>query len=140
MPKFDDCDEFSPTQKSSEIDYRYGEDITLKELKEYIDATYSQHYSRSKFQATEFIIDNGHGEGFCLGNVMKYAQRYGKKNGRDKKDLLKIIHYAIMMMHVHRIEEDRAAMSILPEGANTITITSDSGNTVEIPSLGPHGY
>jgi hypothetical protein len=45
-----------------------------------------------------------------------------------------------MMMHVHRIEEDKAAMAILPEGANTVTITSDSGNTVEIPSVGPHEY
>jgi hypothetical protein len=136
MPKYDDCDEFIPKT----IDYKYGEDITLKELKDYIDSTYDQHYSQNRFQASEFIIDNGHGEGFCLGNVLKYAQRYGKKNGRDKKDLLKIIHYAIMMMHVHRIEEDKAAMAILPEGANTVTITSDSGNTVEIPSVGPHEY
>ena len=27
------------------------------------------------FRATEFIIDSGHGEGFCIGNIMKYAQR-----------------------------------------------------------------
>jgi hypothetical protein len=87
------------------IDYRYNEDKTLKELKSYIDATYGQHYSRDKFQATEFIIDGGHGEGFCIGNVLKYAQRYGKKDGRNRKDLLKIIHYAIIMLHVHDLNE-----------------------------------
>ena len=87
------------------IDYRYNEDETLKELKSYIDATYGQHYSRDKFQATEFIIDGGHGEGFCIGNVLKYAQRYGKKDGRNRKDLLKIIHYAIIMLHVHDLNE-----------------------------------
>ena len=87
------------------IDYRYNEDKTLWELKSYIDGTYGQHYSRAKFQATEFIIDGGHGEGFCIGNVLKYAQRYGKKDGRNRKDLLKIIHYAIIMLHVHDLNE-----------------------------------
>ena len=87
------------------IDYRYNENKTLEELKSYIDATYGQHYSRDKFQATEFIIDGGHGEGFCIGNVLKYAQRYGKKDGRNRKDLLKILHYAIIMLHVHDLNE-----------------------------------
>ena len=87
------------------IDYRYNENKTLEELKSYIDATYNQHYSRDKFQATEFIIDGGHGEGFCIGNVLKYAQRYGKKDGRNRKDLLKILHYAIIMLHVHDLNE-----------------------------------
>ena len=32
---------------------------------------------------------------------MKYAQRYGKKGGRNRKDLLKVIHYAIMMLYIH---------------------------------------
>jgi len=43
--------------------------------------------------------------GFCLGNVMKYAQRYGKKGGRNRDDLMKIAHYAIMAMHTHDLEE-----------------------------------
>jgi hypothetical protein len=86
-------------------DYRYNEDRILAELKSYIDSTYGQHYSRDKFQATEFIIDGGHGEGFCIGNVLKYAQRYGKKDGRNRKDLLKILHYAIIMLHVHDLTE-----------------------------------
>jgi len=89
------------------IDYRYNEDKTLEELKSYIDSTYGQHYSRDKFQATEFIIDGGHGEGFCIGNVLKYAQRYGKKDGRNRKDLLKILHYAIIMLHVHDLNEGK---------------------------------
>jgi hypothetical protein len=37
---------------------------------------------------------------------MKYAQRYGKKGGRNRDDLMKIAHYAIMAMHVHDLEED----------------------------------
>ena len=41
------------------IDYRYNEGEILTELKAYVDKTYGQHYSRSKFQASEFIFDNG---------------------------------------------------------------------------------
>jgi hypothetical protein len=83
------------------IDYKYNEDKILVELLKYINYTYDEHYSKNKFQATEFIIDGGHGEGFCIGNIMKYAQRYGKKNGKDRKDLLKTLHYAIIALYVH---------------------------------------
>lgn len=87
------------------IDYKYSEDKIMKELVEYINKTYSQHYSQNKFQATEFIMDLGHGEGFCIGNILKYAQRYGKKEGKNRNDLLKVIHYAIMALHNHDITE-----------------------------------
>jgi Protein of unknwon function (DUF3310) len=83
------------------IDYKYSEDRILREMKEYIDKTYGQHYSQNKFQASEFIMDSGHGEGFCIGNIMKYAQRYGKKNGYNRDDLMKVLHYAIMALHNH---------------------------------------
>ena len=87
------------------IDYKYDEDNILAELKEYIDSTYDEHYSKNKFQATEFIIDGGHGEGFCIGNIMKYAQRYGKKGGKNKRDLLKVIHYGIIALYINQMEE-----------------------------------
>ncbi len=51
-----------------------------------------------KAQSTEFIFDAGHGEGFCIGNIIKYAQRYGKKDGKNTDDLLKILHYAVMLL------------------------------------------
>jgi len=87
----------------STVDYKFNEDKLIDEFKQYIDATYNQHYAKEKFQATEFIIDGGHGTGFCIGNVLKYAQRYGKK-GTDKdarKDLMKVLHYALIQLHVH---------------------------------------
>ena len=83
------------------VDYKYDEGEALAELKSYIDSTDDEHYSKNNFQATEFIIDGGHGEGFCIGNIMKYAQRYGKKGGKNKKDLMKILHYTIIALFVH---------------------------------------
>ena len=77
----------------------YNEDKYLKELQDYILDTYKQHYSKSKFQSTQFILDSGHGEGFCIGNIMKYAQRFGKKNGKNRNDLLKILHYSMIALY-----------------------------------------
>ena len=83
------------------INYVFDEESYLKEIKEGIDKTYTSHYAQNKIQSTEFINDAGHGEGFCIGNIIKYAQRYGKKNGYNRDDLKKIVHYAIIMMHIH---------------------------------------
>ena len=85
----------------TKINYKYSEDKILDELKKYIDGTYNAHYSHNKFQATEFIMDSGHGEGFCIGNILKSSHRYGKKDGKNRKDLLKVIHYGIMALHNH---------------------------------------
>lgn len=84
-------------------DYKFNEGALIAEFKEYIDSTYNSHYSKEKFQATEFIIDGGHGTGFCIGNVLKYAQRYGKKGTKSdaRKDLLKVLHYALIQLSIH---------------------------------------
>ena len=93
---------------TSSPNYKYNEGALIQELQSYIDETYGQHYSQNKYQATEFIIDGGHGMGFCIGNILKYAQRYGKKDGTNRKDLLKVLHYAIIELHVHDIGEQEA--------------------------------
>ena len=89
------------THIMTDIEYKFNEDKSLKLLKDHIDKTYSSHYSKNKFQSTEFITDAGHGTGFCIGNIMKYAQRYGKKDGYNRKDLQKVLHYALIALSVH---------------------------------------
>ena len=88
---------------AKQIDYKFNEGNLIKELKEYIDITYDGHYSRNKFQSTEFISDCGHGIGFAIGNILKYAQRYGKKGNPEdfRKDLMKVLHYAIIALNEH---------------------------------------
>jgi len=78
--------------------YKFNEDEVLTIVRNHILQTYDAHYSNNKIQSTEFIMDAGHGEGFCLGNIIKYAQRYGKKGGKNRDDLLKIIHYAVILL------------------------------------------
>ena len=86
--------------------YKFKEDVILSIIRTYIDDTYTKHYGQGKYQATDMIIDSGYGEGFCIGNIMKYAMRFGKKNGKDNKDLMKIIHYAIIALYVNNKEQD----------------------------------
>jgi len=96
------------------IDYKYEEDILLEEITNYIANTYGEHYSQNQYQATEFIIDGGHGIGFTVGNILKYAQRYGHKGNPEdwRKDLMKVIHYAIIALYVHDKEHKFASRTL----------------------------
>lgn len=91
------------------MEFKYNEPALVQELMEYIEDTYDQHYSRNKFQATEFIIDGGHGMGFTIGNILKYAQRYGNKGTPEdwRKDLTKVLHYGIMALYIHDLEHKK---------------------------------
>ena len=89
-----------------EMKYKFNEGETIKQIQRYVDKTYEKHQAYGDYQATDVIFDNGHGEGFCIGNIIKYAMRYGKKKGHNQADLLKIIHYAIMAIHLKDIQDD----------------------------------
>ena len=86
--------------------FKYNEKNLIKQILVYIINTYTQHYSKNNLQATEVIIDSGYGKGFCIGNVLKYAQRYGKKGGKNRSDLLKVIHYGIIALHINDTENN----------------------------------
>ena len=93
-------------KEKDKIDYKFNEANTIAQIKRYVDKTYEKHYGYGQYQATDMIIDSNHGEGFCIGNIMKYAMRYGKKPDpvtgelKNQGDLLKIIHYAIIALHL----------------------------------------
>jgi len=80
--------------------YKYSEEAILKELTDYISGTYNQHYSAGddKIQTLDLIEACGDGEAFCRSNILKYASRYDKK-GTARRDIMKILHYAVLLMH-----------------------------------------
>ena len=93
---------------------KYREDEILEEVKEYSGGTYDQHYSTTEdgFQVMDMIKQLGIDKDFCQANAIKYLCRYGKKNGHNRKDLLKAIHYIVLLMssedqeYVDQMEED----------------------------------
>ena len=88
------------------IAYKFNEDNLLNELRDYVDSTYKGHYNKKRFQSMEIIIDSGHGIGFSYGNIQKYLDRYKKNGDSDdyRKDIMKVLHYALIMLYVHDLE------------------------------------
>lgn len=86
--------------------YKYGEGDSLRKIEEYVNSTYGQHYvGNGQVQTVDFWESLGSLESTARDTAIKYLARYGKKGGRNEKDLLKAIHYIILMMHA-RPEED----------------------------------
>lgn len=81
--------------------WKYGEDKTMKEIREYISSTYKSHYTseESKIQTLDLIDSIGDAEPFCRSNAIKYLSRFGKKDGKNRLDLLKVIHYCVLLYH-----------------------------------------
>lgn len=74
----------------------------LEELAEYVEATYGEHYAKGGVQAFALIAKRPQrGLAFALGNAIKYADRFGAKEGMNRKDLLKVAHYALLAIHCH---------------------------------------
>lgn len=82
--------------------WRFNEGEILKQVEDYIISTYGSHYTNGehkRLQAIDLIAAIGDGVSFCRDNVLKYAARYGFKDGLSKRDALKIIHYGMLMYH-----------------------------------------
>ena len=77
---------------------KYNEKELLKEIADYIGNTYRGHYSVGNVQTLDLIDSVGDAEAFCRSNVLKYASRYDRK-GTARKDIIKIIHYGLLLLH-----------------------------------------
>ena len=84
---------------------KYNEDKILEEISQYVNNTYDEHYSEGEVQTLDFIEACGDAKAFCRSNILKYASRYDKK-GTPRKDILKIIHYAMLLLHFHDKENN----------------------------------
>jgi len=102
--------DFIPTPATP---FKYNEEEIVKELLEYIRGTYRQHYSAGddKIQTLDLIEACGDGEPFCRSNILKYASRYDKK-GTARRDIMKILHYAVLLMHFN---DKNAKREIYPQ-------------------------
>ena len=81
--------------------WKYHEDVILKEIRDYLGGTYIAHYAspESQTQTLDLIEGIGDAEPFCRSNAIKYLSRFGKKGGKSKQDILKAIHYCILLYH-----------------------------------------
>jgi len=120
------------------IQYKFSENVIVNDIIDYVNKTYGSHYANSKYQATEIIIDQGYGTGFCMGNILKYAQRYGKKNGRNKDDLMKVIHYAIIQLsqdHYKSLDEPKLKSETSEKYGGEINLETNKFKSVILDDL-----
>jgi len=97
-------DLFKKPMAKSNHQFKYHEDEILKDIHEYVSNTYNGHYTGSKHefrkvQTIDLMAARDIASGFCQANILKYGSRYGSKDGRNKTDLLKVIHYAMLLLH-----------------------------------------
>lgn len=87
----------------------FDEQDYIDELSEYIAKTYGEHYAKEGTQTFQLIVKRPlRGLHFALSNVIKYADRFGEKDGYNRKDLLKVAHYAILALAAFdRMEANR---------------------------------
>ena len=84
--------------------YKYHEEEILKDIEEYVSGTYQGHYTGNshefrKVQTIDLMASKDLASSFCQANILKYGSRYGNKDGNNKKDLMKVIHSAMLLLH-----------------------------------------
>ena len=84
--------------------YKYHEEEILKDIEEYVSQTYQGHYTGTKHefrnvQTIDLMASKDLAASFCQANILKYGSRYGNKDGKNQKDLMKVIHYAMLLAH-----------------------------------------
>ena len=98
----------SPTITVTEIDgeyvatpWKYSEDRIVDDLYDYLKSTYGEHYATEEesIQCFDAWIAMGDATPTFRNTAIKYLWRYGKKNGNNKKDLMKALHYIVLCLH-----------------------------------------
>ena len=84
--------------------WKYNEDKILKDVQDYVTSTYGSHYCGHQqdykdVQTIDLMAAKELASDFCQANIIKYGSRYGDKDGRSKRDLMKVIHYAMLLLH-----------------------------------------
>lgn len=103
--------EYFPFQetKYNPIQYKYAEDRIIADFKAYIDKTYGQHYKteQQSIECFDAWIALGESTPTFRNTALKYLWRYGKKNGNNKDDLMKTLHYVLMCLYVDHYKDGK---------------------------------
>ena len=84
--------------------FKYHEKEIIKDIEDYVSSTYQGHYTGKSHeyrnvQTIDLMASKELAAAFCQANILKYGSRYGNKDGKNKKDLMKVIHYAMLLLH-----------------------------------------
>lgn len=99
-----------------------NEEEIMKEAMSHIAGTYKEHYAGEKtgIQTIDVLEELDILSEFCQSNIIKYAMRYGKKDGYNEKDLFKIIHYTVLLLNHERSNRKAADEAVVEGGRYTV--------------------
>lgn len=103
--------------------YKYDEDKHMANVIKYLAGTYGEHYVAKDIQVIDIWESLDSLETTARDTAIKYLCRYGKKAGKNKKDLLKAIHYILLMMYAG----DKNAQT-----ESTGTVSADTKGTTQL--------
>ena len=93
--------------------FRFNEDKILGEALTYLESTYAGHYvgelagrEQNNIQTIDVWQTLGSVDTTCRDTAIKYLMRYGKKDGYNRKDLLKAIHYIVLLWYFTQETKD----------------------------------
>lgn len=80
---------------------KYCEEQIIEDFKQYVLATYKEHYKTTEqnIECFDAWIALDDATPTFRNTALKYLWRYGKKNGSNKSDLLKAMHYTLMCLY-----------------------------------------
>ena len=90
-----------------QINYKYAEDKIISDFKAYIDKTYGEHYKSEtkEVECFDAWIALGESTPTFRNTALKYLWRSGKKNGNNKADLMKALHYVMLCLYVDHYKD-----------------------------------
>lgn len=76
----------------------------LNTVEQYVNNTYGQHYvsadqGSESVQVIDMWDNMGIAESMFQGDIVKYGGRFGRKGGKNPKDAMKILHYALLLYY-----------------------------------------
>jgi hypothetical protein len=89
--------------------YKYEENQIISDFHDYIDKTYEEHYKTNmkSVECFDAWIALGDSTATFRNTALKYLWRYGKKNGNNKADLMKALHYTLMCLYVDHYKDGK---------------------------------
>ena len=89
--------------------YKYAENDIISDFHDYIDKTYEEHYKTNEksIECFDAWIALGNSTDTFRNTALKYLWRYGKKNGNNKADLMKALHYTLMCLYVDHYKDGK---------------------------------
>jgi hypothetical protein len=103
--------------------FKYHEKELLQEFEEYLQSTYGAHYvnGSDSIQTFDYWNSLGSAETTSRDMAIKYLSRYGKKEGKNRKDLLKAAHFIFLMLY---LQDEEKIINII-EGNSLLNVNSN---------------